>query len=176
MLNRYAAPRMWTPALSAAVALTAISLAACSGGGDEQKTVSTPVASVPAQVASAPETSGGTVETVVPDYSNVTYEEAESAYTGRRYDEATEMFDSYVNRKPENPWGYYMLGLSSWKSGQLDRAREALEHTLELDPTHVRSLVNLSRVLLEQDRAVEARERIAAALDLDSSSAEVHRM
>jgi Tfp pilus assembly protein PilF len=69
-----------------------------------------------------------------------------------------------------------MLGLSAWKSGDLDRARAALERSLELDPTHVKTLLNLGRVLLEQDRAGEAKERVIAALELDSTSSEVHRM
>ena len=116
------------------------------------------------------------VETTTPTYENVTYEEAESTFTSRRYGEATEMFAAYVTRRPKNPWGHYMLGLSAWKSGQLPRARESFERAIELDPSHVKSLLNLSRVLLELKEPREAFERVLAALEIDSTSAEVHRL
>jgi Tfp pilus assembly protein PilF len=109
-------------------------------------------------------------------YENITYEEAESTFTSRRYGEATEMFAGYVARRPGNPWGHYMLGLSAWKSGQLSRARESFERAIELDPSHVKSLLNLSRVLLELKESREASERVLAALHIDSTSAEAHRL
>lgn len=107
---------------------------------------------------------------------NVTYEDAESVFRERKYGEATEMFAAYVTRRPTNPWGHYMLGLSAWKSGELPRARAAFERSLELDPTHVKSLLNLSRVLLEQRETREAADRLGQALALDSTSADVHRL
>jgi Tfp pilus assembly protein PilF len=116
------------------------------------------------------------IQASTPTYENVTYEEAESTFTSRRYSEATEMFAGYVTRRPENPWGHYMLGLSAWKSGQLPRARESFERAIELDPSHVKSLLNLSRVLLELKEPREASERVRAALEIDSTSAEVHRL
>jgi Tfp pilus assembly protein PilF len=109
-------------------------------------------------------------------YEDVTYEEAESTVTSRRYREATEMFAAYVTRRPQNPWGHYMLGLSAWKSGQLPRARESFERAIELDPSHVKSLLNLTRVLLELKEPREASGRVLAALEIDSTSAEAHRL
>jgi Tfp pilus assembly protein PilF len=116
------------------------------------------------------------VRASTPAYENVTYEEAESTFTSRRYGEATEMFAAYVTRRPKNPWGHYMLGLSAWKSRQLPRARESFERAIELDPSHVKSLLNLSRVLLELKEPREASERVLAALQIDSTSGEVHRL
>ena len=116
------------------------------------------------------------VQTSTSTYENVTYEEAESTFTSRRYSEATEMFAAYVTRRPENPWGHYMLGLSAWKSGQLPRARESFERAIELDASHVKSLLNLSRVLLDLKEPREASERLMAALEIDSTSGEVHRL
>ena len=115
-------------------------------------------------------------QTSTPSYENVTYEEAESTFTSRRYGEATEMFAAYVTRRPKNPWGHYMLGLSAWKSGQLSRARESFERAIELDPSHVKSQLNLTRVLLELNEPREASERVLAVLALDSTSAETHRL
>ncbi|MEW5915212.1 MAG: tetratricopeptide repeat protein [Gemmatimonadota bacterium] len=116
----------------------------------------------------------GTVTPTVP--VNVTFAEAESVYKERRYADATAMFDSYVQRKPENAYGHYMLGLSAWKAGELDRARSAFEKSLELDPKHVKTLLNLSRVLIEQGKPKEALTHVTSAVQLDSASGDVHRM
>jgi len=106
----------------------------------------------------------------------VSFETAEGAYRERRYQEATELFSRYVDRESENPWGFYMLGLSAWKSGDAERAEAAFGRALELDPRHVKSLVNLSRVLLEGERAGEALEHLERAQTLDSLSGEVVRL
>lgn len=106
----------------------------------------------------------------------VSYDEAEKAFADKRYSEAVEKFGAYVTNRPDNPWGHYMLGLSSWKAGDRVKAETAFVKALELDPRHVKSLVNLSRVLLEEGRARDARKHIMVAVKLDSTSAEVHRV
>jgi tetratricopeptide (TPR) repeat protein len=106
----------------------------------------------------------------------VSYATAESTFHARRYAEAMEMFDGYTKSHPQNPWGFYMLGLSAWKAGSLERAQRAFEDALALDPTHVKSLVNLGRVLLEADRPREARSRIEQAIALDSGSSDAYRV
>lgn len=156
------------------VAVAALVLTTACGGDEESPETGTAAPVVPAVATS--ESSGSAATDVRPDYSQISYEDAESAYRQQRYGEATAMFTAYVDRKPENPWGHYMLGLSAWKSGELDLARTALERSRELDSTHVKTLLNLGRVLLDQDRAGEAKERIQEALALDSGSSEVHRM
>ena len=156
----------------ALTALALLTLFACDRREPEQQTTTPtdqPVVVSDSVVESPVQTSTAT-------YENVTYEEAESTFTSRRYSEATEMFAAYVTRRPTNPWGHYMLGLSAWKSGQLPRARESFERAIELDPSHVKSLLNLSRVLLELKEPREASERVLAALQLDSTSAEAHRL
>ena len=153
----------------ALTALAVLTIFACDRSEPEPRTTATdePVV-VNDSVVESP------VEPAKPSYENVTYEEAESTFTSRRYAEATEMFASYVTRRPGNPWGHYMLGLSAWKAGQLSQARESFERTIELDPSHVKSLLNLSRVLLELKEPREASGRVLAALELDSKSAETH--
>ena len=106
----------------------------------------------------------------------VTFEEAETAYRDRSYSNATDLFSSYVETKPENPWGYYMLGLSAWKSGDLPRAEEAFERSLSLDPKHVKSYLNLARVLLDGDRPSDALTRVDSALGFDSLSNVAYRL
>src|SRR5688572_16431871 len=157
----------------ALTALAVLMIFACDRSEPEQRTTTTPTDQpvvVNDSVVESP------VQARTPTYENVTYEEAESTFTSRRYGEATEMFAAYVTRRPRNPWGHYMLGLSAWKSGQLPRARESFERAIELDPSHVKSLLNLSRVLLELKEPGEASERVLAALQIDSTSAEVHRL
>lgn len=105
------------------------------------------------------------VETQPP--KEVTYEEAEAAYHARCYDEAVDLFTLYTERKSENPWGYYMLGLSAWKAGEYASAEEAFEQSLELDPRHVKSWINLGRVLLDDGRPEEALAKIDSALAID---------
>jgi predicted Zn-dependent protease len=135
--------------------------------------VATPPVAEP--VALTPASSGPTVSapSVPPD---VSYATAESAFTARRYPVATEMFTAYTARRPENPWGYYMLGLSAWHAGQLDRAEQAFEGVLARDPRHVKALVNLARVLLEKNQATDALTRVNDALAVDSGLGEGWRV
>ena len=111
---------------------------------------------------------------VIPE--NVTYAEAESTFATKDYATATEMFDVYTRSHEKNPWGFYMLGMSAWRSGQLDRAKAAFDDALTLDPGHVKSLVNAGRVMLESDQAAAAEEYLAKAIDLDPASVDAHRV
>ncbi len=106
----------------------------------------------------------------------VTYGEAEAAFLERRYGAAVDLFTVYTEGKPDNPWGFYMLGLSAWKAGEYDTSEEAFERALERDPGHVKSLLNLSRVLLETGRAGDALARIDEALDVDPASGDGYRL
>ena len=146
--------------------------AACGGSNRGRRTTVTESASVPAVTSPASVTTPG-VPTVD---ANVSYATAESAYGARQYSSAASMFDAYVARRPENPWGHYMLGMSAWKAGQLDRARDAFEAALDRDPKHVKSLINLSRVLLDQDLAGDALPRVSAAIAIDSGVGESWRV
>jgi Flp pilus assembly protein TadD len=99
----------------------------------------------------------------------VTYGEAESVFLERRYDEATDLFVRYTELRSENPWGFYMLGLSAWKSDQHGLAEDAFQSALELDPYHVKSWINLARVLSVglrlQGRAYHQLGRLDEAID-----------
>ena len=106
----------------------------------------------------------------------VTYAEAEAAYNAKRYHEAQDLFARYVERKPGNPWGHYMLGLSAWKAGELGAAETAFRETLALDTRHVKSYLNLTRVLLDAGRPGEAYTTIDNAVVIDESSAVAWRL
>jgi len=105
-----------------------------------------------------------------------TFAEGEAAYRARNYKEAVAIFEAYIDRKPSNGWGYYMLGLSAWKSGDFPKAEKAFDNALSIDPKHVKSLVNESRLFIDQKRNDEAIERLTRAADIDPDSPEVHRL
>jgi tetratricopeptide (TPR) repeat protein len=164
---------MSRPLAHSLVVLSAISLAAGCGGSDRPKTTSE---SVGATTPSASATSSETTVTGSAVVTPVTYESAESAFGEGRYGDATRLFSGYSESNPENPWGYYMLGLSAWKSGDPDQATRAFDRALQLDPNHRKSLFNSSRVLLETGHPQEALERIEKALALEPMSSEGLRL
>jgi Tfp pilus assembly protein PilF len=155
---------------AALLALPIIALAGCGDSRTETSTAQpTPAVSEPVVVAKSEPT-----EPVIPD--TVTYEQAESVYNERRYADAARMFEVYTRNRPDNPWGHYMLGLSSWKAGDFTVAEAAFLAALERDPSHVKSMLNLARVLLDVSRPREALERVTVALETDPESADAHRL
>ncbi len=100
----------------------------------------------------------------------VTFASAEAAYNERNYDEAARLFTRYTTDNQGNSWGYYMLGLSEWKAGDREAAEQAFREALELDKGHVKSWVNLSRVLLEVERADEALANVDEALAVEGEN------
>jgi tetratricopeptide (TPR) repeat protein len=106
----------------------------------------------------------------------VSFDEGQTAFTEKRYADAVRLFTGYTSDKPDNVWGYYMLGLSAWKAGDRDAAVNAFTLALEKDASHVKSHINLSRVLVEQGRAQDALPHVEAALVIDSTSGETVRL
>ncbi|NNE70825.1 MAG: tetratricopeptide repeat protein [Rhodothermales bacterium] len=106
----------------------------------------------------------------------VTYEEAEAAYRTGDFVFAQELFTDYVDRRPDNPFGHYMLGLSSHKAGDLETAETSLRAAIDLDSTHVRSWQNLTRVLLDTQRPDEALITLEKSRALDPENAVSYRL
>ena len=104
------------------------------------------------------------------------FESANAAFKQKRYDEASRMFATYTTNQPHDVWGYYMLGLSAWKTGDRDGAVDAFQRALEQDSTHVKSHLNLTRVLIEQGKPQDALSSVEAALKIDSGSSEGYRL
>jgi superkiller protein 3 len=102
--------------------------------------------------------------------------DAEAAYTARNYTDAAALFESYTRANPENPWGHYMHGLSSWKAGDPEQAVISFDEALRIDPQHRKSLLNSARALLDAGRPREALERIERAMGLEPLSAEGLRL
>ncbi len=127
-----------------------------------------PVSSAPKAVPVEDHTVAKPEKTELPKF--VAYEDAEAAYNDRQYKKAVELFTIYTGNRDENPWGFYMLGLSAWKAGDYEYAEESFEKALALAPGHVKSMLNLSRVLLDTGRPEEALVRIDGALGVDPGS------
>jgi predicted Zn-dependent protease len=148
----------------------------CGDGGTPHASTVTATVRVDSSTPPPSATSIAGATAAAPSTKAVAYSDAEVAYRAGRYGEAAELFSAYTQSKPENPWGFYMLGLSSWKSGNPAQADIAFNEALKLDPKHRKSLVNSTRVLLELGRTDEALDRIQTALALDSTSAESWRV
>jgi tetratricopeptide (TPR) repeat protein len=143
---------------------------------DEKDTQKDPANTTVPTTAAPAAAAGEVVDSTHSARQPVTFASAQAAFTKHRYAEATESFDVYAQDHPDNAYALYMLGLSAWKSGDLSRARSALEQSLALDSTNVKTLLNLGRVLLDDGKPEEARTRVEAAVQLDTGSAEVYRM
>jgi tetratricopeptide (TPR) repeat protein len=95
------------------------------------------------------------------------------AYGNREWDVAAAYWQADVNARPERAYSYYMLGLSQWKAGNLDEAAAALERSGELNGRSIKTFINLSRVLNEDDefeRALDAAE-MARQIDPEDPTA-----
>lgn len=136
--------------------------------------VSEPVTVVPAVVTVESEGELGTPKTLVP--VNVSFEDGEGAYRARDYERALVLFEAYVERKPGNAWGHYMLGLSAWKAGELEHALGAFEQALVIDSTHTKSYFNLGRVLLELERPEEALAEFEAGIEFADEPGDGYRL
>ena len=161
--------------LAALTTLTIGSAVACGGTGEGETKA---VAFIPAGESLPPTVVGTSIDLAVGPVlpEPVTYATAESAFAAKRYSEAAEMFAMVVADQPENPWNHYMLGISAWKAGDPDGAQRAFTAALERDPKHLKSELNLSRVLLEIGRPVEALTHVEKGLAIDSTSGEVWRL
>ena len=145
-------------------------LAACGDKSPKQASAKEPTVAPESTPAAAPAEPAPV--SVVP----ASFETAEAAFHERRYTDAVRGFTAYTANRPGNAWGFYMLGLSSWKAGDLTAAEEALRQALTIDPTHVKSYLNLSRVLLDAGQPDSAIAMLDTVLRIDDSLGEAYRL
>ncbi|HEY3220582.1 MAG TPA: tetratricopeptide repeat protein, partial [Gemmatimonadales bacterium] len=163
--------------LMAAIVCTVIAVyafAACGDRNPDQARASEPAGATSS--TTVPVSNVSTAKPALVISGPVTFEMADSAYREHRYDDATVLFKTYTDSRPNNAWGFYMLGLSAWKLGDREQAESAFVQALTLDSTHVKSHLNLSRVLLESGQPDSALVHIEAAIALDSTSGEPLRL
>jgi len=167
--------------VTAVLLLAAFAASGCSDRSDtsqNDKPSPQPVQTKPVTPpADSPVATDGRTQAVA-DAPTITgsFADGEAAYRAKKYNDAIAIFDSYVARRPGNASGHYMLALSAWKAGDSARAEQAFEKALSVDPRHVKSLVNLSRVLIERKRYDDAIERLTRAAEIDPESATVYRL
>jgi tetratricopeptide (TPR) repeat protein len=167
--------------VTAVLLLAGFAAVGCSNRGEtvEAKAGSRASAAVKPVATSGEKRTGGegSLPSATPKITGpVSFGDGQAAYQARKYSDATAIFDHYTTERPANAWGHYMLGLSAWKSGDLAKSEQAFEKALSVDPHHVKSLVNLSRVFVEQKRHDEAVDRLSRAAEIDPESTEVYRM
>jgi tetratricopeptide (TPR) repeat protein len=170
--------------VTAVLLVAAFAAVGCSKGGETSQAKAGSSDSAQAKPITRPGESLASTQTdeegFVPDApppitGPASFADGEAAYQARKYSDATAIFEQYTVRRPDNAWGHYMLGLSAWKSGDLEKSEQAFEKALSLDPRHVKSLVNLSRVFIDQKRHDDAAARLTRAADIDPASTEVLR-
>ena len=167
---------------TAVLLLAAFGAVGCSKGDDKSETSVGPPASAqtrPVATTTPPATLKPSDEapaaSVAPKVTG-SFADGEAAYQAKRYGDAMAIFEAYTEHRPGNAWGHYMLGLSAWKSDDPAKAGKAFDKVLSIDPRHVKSLVNSSRVFIEQKRHDDAIERLSRAAEIAPGSAEVYRL
>jgi tetratricopeptide (TPR) repeat protein len=106
----------------------------------------------------------------------MSFADGEAAYRAKKYSDAAAIFERHVTGRPGSVLGHFMLGMSAWKGHDLVRAGKAFDAALAVDPGHLKSLVNLSRVRIEQKQCDEAIDLLTRAGAIEPTSAEVHRL
>ena len=172
-----------TRQVTAALLVAAFGVAACSRSDSAKQTPPKspePALAKPVLTPSAPsavqQTDGEGFVANVPPKVTGSFADGEAAFKAKKYADATAIFEGYTERRPANPWGHYMLGLSAWKAGDLSKSEQAFAKALSIDPHHVKSLVNSSRVFIDQKRHDEAVDRLTRASEIEPESAEVFRL
>jgi tetratricopeptide (TPR) repeat protein len=107
---------------------------------------------------------------------DVSFDDAEMAYNSGDYALGSQLFQVYVKEHETNPWGFYMLGLSALKAGETELALTAFNTSLDLDPKHVKSWLNKSRALLDENRFDEALYALEQVFALDAESSVAYRL
>lgn len=149
-------------------------IAGCGDKSPRQANAKEPEVPTPS-VSVTPESTSTPRETSAP-VGPVSFATAESSYREHRYEDAVAGFTAYTATRPNVAFGFYMLGLSAWKAGDLVRAEVSFRQALALDSTHVKSYLNLSRVQLDGGQPDSALRTLDAVLRIDDTLGEAYRL
>ncbi|MDP6461135.1 MAG: tetratricopeptide repeat protein [Gemmatimonadota bacterium] len=168
--------------LGVGVLLTTLDTASGPGESEQRPAVAESApssAAMPAEIAEVPESAPEvSAETAVaePVVEPATFDGGMGAYGKGEYARAAAMFAAWGAEHPESVWGPYMRGVSLRHAGDLAGAEAALVVALSIDPGHRKSLLNLSRVLLDAGRPDDAFASVRNALDINPESGEALRV
>jgi len=143
----------------------AVAALAC-GGHKSKATVATAEAHGVTPVAPVTPTATAEVRTPAPP----AFESGDAAYKAGDFKAAAEMYKTTLDSAPDDAFGQYMLGLSSWKAGDFTAAKAAFDKSIALDSTFAKAYFNEARVLLDMKRPSEALEIIEKGRTIDSTS------
>jgi Flp pilus assembly protein TadD len=166
--------------ITTALLVVAVAATACSRNNETQQSKGTEP-QAPARMTTVAMTKDKPKEVeAIPETvarpSSGSFSDGEAAFAAGKFEEAVKSFDQYTAQKPKNPWGHYMLGLSAWKAGDLEKSEKSFNEALRLEPDHFKSLLHLSRILVDQKRYDDAVVRLTHAGELDPNSADVQRL
>ena len=111
------------------------------------------------------------VPTIDPRTSSTARREGLAAFERGDYAEASQKLEIAIAGRPDDAFGSYLLGLSSFKNGDFERAESAFESSLSIDATRPKTWINLARVRMDRKNAKGALEAATKALEIDPTSA-----
>src|SRR5688572_33380083 len=110
-----------TSHVTAVLVLAAFGAIGCSKGGETARAKAEPAGT--AQTKPVTKSGEPLQAAAKPTMTEpATFADGKAAYNAKQYGNAATIFASYTERRPDNAWGHYMLGLSAWKSGDPARA------------------------------------------------------
>ncbi|MBN1259780.1 MAG: tetratricopeptide repeat protein [Anaerolineae bacterium] len=91
------------------------------------------------------------------------------------YSEALDMLEDFVQGDSNNAEAQFLLGLAYFNTGAYEKARQAFENTLELDPTRAGAVHhNLGALAIQMDDLNTAIQEFQAALDVEPDDPDTH--
>jgi tetratricopeptide (TPR) repeat protein len=97
------------------------------------------------------------------DHSNLTPREVffvdrARAYQEKRFDDAAQMIDDYLERYPDDPFILHEKALKTWGAGEFEEAERLNRRLIEIAPNWVLAYNQLGYIAMSQGRFVEAEE------------------
>lgn len=136
------------------------------GGVTQASLAASPVPPVPTTV---PEPTLTPVDAAT---AKAAWKDGVACFESGDYATASDKLKIAVAGKPQDAYRNYLLGLALWKTGDRDLAEASLMESARLDPTRVKTWINLARVRHERGDRSGALEAADKAVELDSTSAD----
>lgn len=92
-----------------------------------------------------------------------------------QYNEAVKALEAAVKQERENAEAHFLLGVAYFQTGAYEKARDAFERTLKLDPERAAAIHhNLGALAIQMDDLDTAVKEFQAALALDADDPDTH--